>query len=73
MEAFKAYLEDEGLPTNEIDYEKIVIKTIKSVDLDALHLSLPKNEVMMMLSVMMSFSIDQGLEPMASWVLTSHT
>lgn len=42
MEAFKAYLEDEGLPTNEIDYEKIVIKTIKSVDLDALHLSLPK-------------------------------
>ena len=30
------------MPTNEIDYEKIVIKTIKSVDLDALHLSLPK-------------------------------
>lgn len=32
MEAFKSYLEDEGLPTNEIDYEKIVIPTMPTVD-----------------------------------------
>lgn len=42
MEAFKAYLEDEGLPTNEIDYEKIVIKTQHTIDLETVHLSLPK-------------------------------
>ena len=42
MEAFKAYLEDEGLPTNEIDYEEIVIKTIPTVDLEATRLYLPK-------------------------------
>lgn len=42
MEAFKAYLEDEGLPTNEIDYEEIVIKTIPTVDLEATQLYLPK-------------------------------
>ena len=42
MEAFKAYLEDEGLPTNEIDYEEIVIKTIPTVDLEATELYLPK-------------------------------
>lgn len=39
MEAFKAYLEDEGLPTNEIDYKEIVIKTIPMVDLDVAKLS----------------------------------
>ena len=42
MEAFKAYLEDEGLPTNEIDYEEIVIKTIPTVDLETTELYLPK-------------------------------
>lgn len=42
MEAFKTYLEDEGLPTNEIDYEEIVIKTIPTVDLEATELYLPK-------------------------------
>ena len=42
METFKAYLEDEGLPTNEIDYEKIEIPTIPIVDLDQVHLSLPR-------------------------------
>ena len=39
MEAFKSYLEDEGLPTNEIDYEKIVIPTMPTVDFDQAHLS----------------------------------
>ncbi len=42
MEAFKTYLEDEGLPTNEIDYEEIVIKTIHTVDLKATELLIPK-------------------------------
>ena len=42
METFKAYLEDEGLPTNEIDYEKIEIPTVPIVDLDQVHLSLPR-------------------------------
>lgn len=42
METFKAYLEDEGLPTNEIDYEKIEIPTIPMVDFDQVHLSLPR-------------------------------
>lgn len=42
METFKAYLEDEGLPTNEIDYEKIEIPTLPIVDLDQVHLSLPR-------------------------------
>ncbi len=42
MEAFKAYLEEEGLPTNEIDYEEIVIKTTQTVDLEATQLYLPK-------------------------------
>lgn len=44
MEAFKAYLEDEGLPTNEIDYEEIVIKTVPTVDLETTELYLPKVE-----------------------------
>ena len=42
MEAFKAYLEDEGLPTNEMDYEEIVIKTAPSVNLETTRLYLPK-------------------------------
>ena len=42
MEAFKAYLEDEGLPTNEIDYEKIEIKTMRNVTLDNAKLTLPR-------------------------------
>ena len=41
MEAFKAYLEDEGLPTNEIDYEKIEIKTISTVNWEKIGLKLP--------------------------------
>ena len=42
MEAFKSYLEDEGLPTNEIDYEKIVIPTMPTVDFNQAYLSLPR-------------------------------
>ena len=42
MEAFKAYLEDEGLPTNEMDYEKIVIKLLPQADLEATPLYLPR-------------------------------
>ena len=42
METFKAYLEDEGLPTNEMDYEKIEIKTSLSAALAKANLTLPK-------------------------------
>lgn len=42
MEAFKAYLEDEGLPTNATDYAKIEIKTIRNVILDNAMLTLPR-------------------------------
>ena len=42
MEAFKAYLEDEGLPTNEIDYEKITINTIQNFDLQSKGLKVPR-------------------------------
>ena len=42
MEAFKAYLEDEGLPTNEIDYEKIEIKAVPAVQWEKIGLKLPK-------------------------------
>ena len=44
METFKAYLEDEGLPTNEMDYEKIEIKTHLTFALDKVRLTLPKVE-----------------------------
>lgn len=42
MEAFKAYLEEEGLPTNEMDYEKIVIKILPQVNLETVGLHLPR-------------------------------
>lgn len=42
MEAFKAYLEDEGLPTNEIDYEKIEIKTLINFDISSKNLKVPR-------------------------------
>ena len=46
MEAFKVYLEGEGLLTNEIDYEEIVIKTIPTVDLEVPKLYLPKVDLL---------------------------
>lgn len=33
MQAFKTYLEDEGLPTNEMDYEKIELPTMPTIKL----------------------------------------
>lgn len=42
METFKAYLKDEGLPTNDTNYKKIEIPTASVVDLERVSLSLPR-------------------------------